>query len=99
MATRHIDVENALGNEQTRPEKAHNTITSHSLEPATQSPRATNDPSPFSRRPSADEGDSRHERIARAAYRRAEARGFEPGHELADWLAAEREIDDGIANR
>jgi hypothetical protein len=31
--------------------------------------------------------------IAEAAYYRAEARGFQPGHELEDWLAAENEID------
>lgn len=31
--------------------------------------------------------------IAESAYYRAEARGFEAGHELEDWLAAEREID------
>lgn len=31
--------------------------------------------------------------IARAAYLRAERRGFTPGHELEDWLAAEREIN------
>jgi hypothetical protein len=31
--------------------------------------------------------------IAEAAYYRAEARGFESGHELKDWLDAEREID------
>lgn len=30
--------------------------------------------------------------IAKAAYARAEKRGFAPGDELADWLAAEREI-------
>jgi len=30
--------------------------------------------------------------IARAAYFRAERRGFSPGHELDDWLAAEDEI-------
>jgi ethanolamine ammonia-lyase large subunit len=35
----------------------------------------------------------RYERIAEAAYLRAEQRGFEPGHEVEDWLAAEREID------
>lgn len=34
----------------------------------------------------------RHRLIALAAYFRAEARGFVPGHELEDWLAAEREI-------
>lgn len=30
--------------------------------------------------------------IAEHAYYRAEKRGFVPGHELEDWLAAEREI-------
>ena len=36
---------------------------------------------------------SRESRIATAAYYRAEQRGFAPGKELADWLAAEREVD------
>ena len=31
--------------------------------------------------------------IARAAYFRAQRRGFEPGSEVADWLAAEAEVD------
>ena len=31
--------------------------------------------------------------IAEAAYYCAEKRGFEPGHELEDWLAAEARID------
>ena len=31
-------------------------------------------------------------KIAVAAYYRAEKRGFQPGWELEDWLAAEREI-------
>jgi hypothetical protein len=35
----------------------------------------------------------RYERIAEAAYLRAERRGFEPGYELEDWLAAEQEVD------
>jgi hypothetical protein len=30
-------------------------------------------------------------RIAEAAYYKAQARGFEPGHEMEDWLAAEAE--------
>jgi hypothetical protein len=30
--------------------------------------------------------------IAERAYYRAEKRGFVPGHELEDWLAAEREL-------
>jgi hypothetical protein len=32
------------------------------------------------------------EQVAIAAYFKAEARGFEPGHELEDWLAAESEV-------
>jgi len=31
-------------------------------------------------------------RIAVAAYYKAESRGFEPGHELQDWLEAEVEV-------
>jgi Protein of unknown function (DUF2934) len=35
---------------------------------------------------------ARRRMIAEAAYRLSERRGFEPGHELEDWLAAENEI-------
>ena len=35
----------------------------------------------------------RRSMIAQAAYYRAERRGFEPGHEAEDWLAAESEVD------
>ena len=35
----------------------------------------------------------REAEIATAAYYRAEQRCFAPGNELADWLAAEREVD------
>jgi len=35
----------------------------------------------------------RHHRIAVAAYFLAEHRGFEPGQELDDWLAAEDAIE------
>ncbi|HTJ44632.1 MAG TPA: DUF2934 domain-containing protein [Kofleriaceae bacterium] len=37
--------------------------------------------------------DERLRRIAEHAYYLAEARGFESGHELEDWVAAERVID------
>ena len=37
--------------------------------------------------------ESRHEAIAKAAYFLAQARGFEHGCELEDWLAAERQVD------
>jgi Protein of unknown function (DUF2934) len=36
---------------------------------------------------------ARHRAIAVAAYFRAERRGFAAGGELADWLAAERDVD------
>lgn len=32
-------------------------------------------------------------KVAEAAYFAAEKRGFGPGHELEDWLAAEAEIE------
>ena len=41
----------------------------------------------------------RQQMIQEAAYRRAESRGFAPGGELADWLAAEAEVDEIIATR
>jgi hypothetical protein len=37
--------------------------------------------------------EQRHALIERAAYLLAEGRGFSPGEELDDWLAAETEID------
>lgn len=44
----------------------------------------------------ADEAGARNaehlQRVATAAYFRSQKRGFEPGHELDDWLAAEQEI-------
>jgi hypothetical protein len=38
------------------------------------------------------EADERLRRIQEAAYYKSERRAFAPGHELDDWLAAEREI-------
>jgi hypothetical protein len=35
--------------------------------------------------------------IAGAAYRIAARRGFAPGHEVEDWLAAENEVDQRLA--
>jgi hypothetical protein len=37
--------------------------------------------------------EARRALIAENAYLRAERRGFEAGHELEDWLAAETEVD------
>ncbi|TVQ91468.1 MAG: DUF2934 domain-containing protein [Chromatiaceae bacterium] len=41
---------------------------------------------------SAPEAEDRYQRIAELAYVKALQRGFEPGHELDDWLEAEKEI-------
>ncbi len=37
--------------------------------------------------------------VATAAYHRAEQRGFAPGHEVEDWLNAEKEIDAVLSPR
>jgi hypothetical protein len=38
-------------------------------------------------------------RIADAAYKRAQSRHFAPGHDLEDWLEAEKEIDAEVKGR
>ncbi len=42
---------------------------------------------------------NREEMIAVAAYFRAKNRGFESGHSMDDWLAAEAEIDAMLRSR
>jgi len=37
--------------------------------------------------------EDRHQWIREVAYYKAKCRRFIPGHELMDWLAAEREVD------
>jgi hypothetical protein len=37
--------------------------------------------------------ENRRASIAEAAYFKSERRGFVPGHEIEDWLAAEEEVD------
>lgn len=39
------------------------------------------------------DAEARRALIEEDAYHRAASRGFEPGHELDDWLAAEAEVD------
>lgn len=41
----------------------------------------------------ADDRERRQAMIAEAAYFRAQRRGFQAGHALEDWLAAEAEVD------
>jgi hypothetical protein len=38
------------------------------------------------------EDEDKLNRIAVSAYYKAEARGYEPGHEMQDWLDAEAEV-------
>jgi hypothetical protein len=42
-----------------------------------------------------DSGEQLQERIREAAYYRAQQRGFSPGYEIEDWLAAEAQIRNG----
>jgi Protein of unknown function (DUF2934) len=57
--------------------------------------RASVDPSPFSGPRAAQAAEERQRAISSIAFRISAARGFEPGHELDDWVAAEREYDEG----
>jgi len=43
--------------------------------------------------------DVRYRMISEAAYRLYEARGFEDGYDMEDWLAAEAGVDGLIARR
>jgi hypothetical protein len=56
------------------------------------------DPLRFSRH-QAPSQEQRRQMIADAAYRRAQQRGFLPGGETQDWLAAEAEVDYEISYR
>jgi hypothetical protein len=46
--------------------------------------------------PELDLRDQRHERIAARAFELYQARGGEHGQDLADWLQAERQVDEEI---
>jgi hypothetical protein len=41
--------------------------------------------------------EDRRASIAKAAYFNSERRGFTPGHEIEDWLAAENEVEQRLA--
>ncbi len=43
--------------------------------------------------PKAEARPERHRMISEAAYFRAERRGFAPGADMEDWLAAEADVD------
>ena len=55
-------------------------------------------PAPVEKQASAEEK-TRETMIREAAYLFAERRGFLPGRELEDWLAAEKEVDERLTRR
>jgi hypothetical protein len=62
--------------------------------------RVRPDPMPDATIPGAEGAwvdDERLAMIAENAYYRAERRGFVPGYDIEDWLAAEREVDAQLA--
>jgi hypothetical protein len=75
--------------------------TRRSIDVPAKNPPARDAPRPSARvRPSAPEPtrlaltpEGRRAMISEGAYLRAERRGFAPGHEAEDWLAAEAEVD------
>jgi hypothetical protein len=58
-----------------------------------QSARKTASQTPMDVSPLVIDAGVRRAMTAEAAYYRAERRGFEPGHELDDWVAAEADIE------
>ena len=51
------------------------------------------------RGPTQNPDDQNHERVARRAYERWEARGREDGRDQEDWFEAEREIEQGASEQ
>jgi Protein of unknown function (DUF2934) len=54
--------------------------------------KVDNNPIPIIGMESKTENEDKTSRIAELAYFKAEARGYEPGHEMQDWLDAEAEV-------
>jgi hypothetical protein len=64
--------------------------------PKRAAPTRTESAATSSRKPSGRievSNESRYRMICEAAYLRAERRGFAPGQEIEDWLAAEQEVE------
>jgi hypothetical protein len=73
---------------------ARSSAASIEVSPARRRPAGPKDqPAPLAAGPVAVSADTRRAMIAKAAYLRAERRGFAPGSEEHDWLSAEKEVD------
>ena len=85
----------------TRPRAGTNRTAKSKLPPSppTDSPAPDVTDATLKRREIPSFSETREARIAEAAYWRAERRGFQAGHELDDWLAAERQIDSETTRR
>lgn len=69
-----------------------------SKDTSSQTPPAQSNRAPAATGSIAPSREPRESRIAIAAYYRAQARGFAPGFEVEDWLAAEMQIDATTGN-
>lgn len=72
--------------------KAKNTATLRAVAPAMRAVTASSDAEAPLARAAAWDNEQLFQLISENAYYRAERRGFTPGEELADWLAAEAEV-------
>lgn len=79
------------------PDESHSDSTDSDSRAASQSPQITKTKLEQREIPSFSE--SREARIAEQAYWRAERRGFSPGHELEDWLHAEKDVDGDASSK
>jgi hypothetical protein len=86
-------VNHALQADYQQPHRSINTDESSSTQARGKSVQAVFPKDPSMPRQSAELLQERHRQIAELAYLKAEQRGFEPGHEMEDWLAAEAEVD------
>jgi hypothetical protein len=68
-------------------------------EPAARRATAPRTAAPRAKAASRVSAEDRRAMIAENAYLRAERRGFIPGHEESDWLAAEQEVDVLLGHR
>ena len=75
-----------------------------SMSPSPELPRPAPSPKPRDFNPlrfclpAGPTAEQRHALIAKAAYFRAQRRGFRAGHELEDWLVAEAEVEQQLAD-
>jgi hypothetical protein len=83
---------NAIESSTLRPMKSASASASTSQSSPQSTSQSTSGQSTSGQSSSEPISESSREAIAKAAYARAERRGFAPGYEVEDWLEAEREV-------